>query len=221
MARLTVSDIVTRVQMKVTDSRIDGPFILSIVNQCNVDIASVIDVKELATTDDVTFLSGQNEISLPSNFHKKLIFAKNTTTNYNLTVKDDRRLVDRQMEKIDRTGNVIIICNDFPNIYYQYDPPSDQDGKIYYHKLPTDLELADGFPAYIPSGLVFRLYYNYVLSQVYDIGEDGLEGEKINTLYHDSQYNKALGDLKLFIGPDPDLPDNLNKNNHFFDFNDY
>ena len=196
-------------------------FMLDVINQCNVDIASDIDIKELATVDTVTFTAGSNTVALPSDFHKNLDFGKNTSTNRNLIVIDSRRLIDRNIEKTTRTGNVMVACNDFPNIYYQYSPSSDQTGSMYYHKLPTDLTLTSEFPAYIPTGQVFRIFNNYILAQMYDVIEDGVEGEKVNTLHHMDQYTKALADFKLFIGPDPDLPDNMDKQNLFFDFKNY
>ena len=218
MARLTVADLIERIGLKINRIDMGENFILSIFNQCNVDIASRINFKELATVSEVTFATGENSVLLPSDFHKNLDYGKNITTGRNLTVKYSRRVVDRIIGKMGKSGNVFIIANDYPDIYYQYSPLSDQIGQIYYHGLPTDLTLRSEFPAYIPSGFVFRIYYNYTLSQMYDVIEDGAEGEKVNTLHHMDHYEKAMEELTLFIGPDPDVPDNLSKYNQSFDF---
>jgi len=216
---ITVVGLIQRIGLKINRIDMDRDFILAVLNQCNADIASRIDFKELATVDTITFTAGENTISLPSDFHKNLDFGRNTTTNRSITVLDSRRIIDRQMDRIDRTGNVILVALDYPNIYFQYSPSANQAGTIYYHRLPTDLTLDGIFPAYIPAGLTFRIFYNYTIGEMYDVIEDGVEGEKVNTMYHRDQYDKAAAELALFIGPDPDLPRRLDKNNTFFDFN--
>jgi hypothetical protein len=215
---MTVDNIIDRVVQKIQEESIDVDFILEALNQCNVHIATVIDIKELSTVSETTLLAGANVVPLPTGFHKKLVFAYNKTTNERVRVYDSRRLVDRKLSITGTTGNVISLCNDFPNIYYQYKPSSNQLVDVYYHKLPSNLIEGGLFPAYVPDSHVYRVFFNYVVSQCYDFLEDGMEGDKVNTTHHNTKFETALNELKLFIGPDPDHPDMMMPNG-CFDFN--
>lgn len=221
MARLTVTEVTTRVLRKMQDDAFDATDVLTALDQCNVEIATILDIKELVTVSEVTFTNSQNNITLPSDFCKNLFLGYNKTTNRHLDVYDSRRILTRRLTHLDRAGNVEAICKDGENIFYQKVPAADQTGDVHYHALPDDLASDGEFPSYVPGNFIHRLYYNYAVAQLFDLVEDGIDGEKVNTLYHEDKFNKYLREFELFIGPDPDDPYVPRTPAYKFDFEDY
>jgi hypothetical protein len=224
MAIVTVDELSSKVLQKVQDDDIDSDFVLQSFNQCLVHIATVINVNSLATVTEVTFTAGGSIVPLPSDFHKNFVFGFNKTTNTDVIVVESRRILDRNIfGKKTYSGNVITACTDYPNIYYQYSPSSDQLIDVYYHKLPTELVDGGNFPSYIPWSHLHKLFFNFAASAAYDIIEDGIDGgpdsKKTNTMYHDIKFKEALEEIKLFFGPDADIAYGQ-RGNPRFDFNE-
>jgi hypothetical protein len=215
MAKITVDQLISRVLSKVNGDvakdDFDNDDILMAVNGCLAHIATVIDIKQLATVSEVILSADENTVSLPSDFCKNLVYAYNKTTNRPVKVYDSRRLIDRKINKI-TGGNVVCIAPDGDeNIYYQYIPPSNQTLDIYYHKMPDDLSIGGDFPSWIPNNFIYKLFFNYVVNELYDYVESGIEGQNIegsktNTVWHQERFNEVLAQFSKFIGPDPDTP---------------
>lgn len=205
MAKETVAEVVIRVLRKIQEDAITAADVVTALNICNVDIASRILITDLAAVSEVTFIADQNTIALPDDYHRNLSHGYNKTTSSSVMVRDSRRLIDKNINILDMTGNVLIIAPDNRNLYYQKVPPSNQEGYIYYHRLPDDLTISGNFPDYIQHNFVHSLYFHYASYYLYDnYLEDGKEGEKVNTLYHEDKYEEGIDNLIKFIGPDPD-----------------
>ena len=219
MARLNINDIVTKVIRKVRDGQ--HTTLVTKKNQCNVDIATEISVKELAVVSEVTFTANENLVALPSDFLNKrgsLSKAYNHTINEHIKVYDSRRLLDHRTSIMGQGGNVLAIASDFPNVYYQYSPPSNQVVDLYYFAVPDDVISGSEFPNYIPNNYIYKLFFHYVCGYLFDYIEDGVRGEKVNTLFHNDKYDIELKKFKNFIGPDPDDPFIPRSYNPGFDF---
>lgn len=228
MARYDVNKMVEKIIDKIQDGDdsdlVSEDNVIDALNQCNVDIATEIDVKELATVAQVTLTAGLNSVALPLDFLPKrdnLTHCYNHTTNNHVKVYASRRLLDRKIATMGQAGNIVAVASDFPNVYYQKSPSTNQTVDLYYHAIPDDLEAGGIFPSYIPSNYVYTLFLHYVCAQFYDFIEDGIEGEKVNTLYHSDMYDKTIKKFRAFIGPDPDEPFIPNHPNPNFDFENF
>lgn len=211
MAKMTVDQLIDRVLFKISDDDFVAADVLSAMDQCLVDIATILDIKQLATVSAVTALANQNAINLPDDYCKKLVYAYNKTTNNPIKVLSSRNTIDKNIGIRVTGGNVKYIAEEGSELYYQYKPSANQLLDVYYHRLPDDLEIGGEFPAWIPGNFVYKLFYNYSVNQLWDIKEEGIVGQgieqsKINTLFHQSEYNKALESFRVFIGPDPGHP---------------
>ncbi len=204
MAPPTVETVIKRVLKKIPRTNIVSDDVLEIINECLVDIASIIDIPQLATTEEATMVAGENLVTMDSSFHKKLSFAWNKTLNQKIRVYDSKRIIDNKLSTMGTSGNVIMMAPNFPDIYFQYSPASDQIATIYFHRLPDELEDNSIFPTYIPSNFIHGLFFNYSLERLYSSIEDGFEGEKVNTLHYQDKYDDYIKKYKLFLGPDPD-----------------
>lgn len=220
ITKLTVDDIIERVLKKVDNDDFTEEDALAALNQCNVHIATEIYIKELFTVSEVTIAANTNSVALPDDFLREFKFAYNKTISEQIKVYDSRRLLDRKLRGSRTSGNVRYACNDYPNIFVKYTPASDNILDIYYCAIPDDLEEGGEFPGYIPNNYIYNLYFNYACARLWDFVEEGMEGEKVNTLYHDDQADEHLKKLILFIGPDPDEPFMPDGVNHHFDFSD-
>lgn len=222
MARLTVAKIIEKVSIKMQDDSpgLDEDSILDALDQCNLDIATELDIKELATVSEINLPADLNSTDMPVDFCKNLVLAYNKTTSDPIKVYDSRRLMHRASPDAPTGGNVMAICADGTQLYYRQTPPTDQIAELYYHRNPDDLIKKGDFPLYIPGNYIQKLYFHYAVGQLYDLKEDGRQGEKVNTLYHNDKYSENLAKFKLFMGGDPDKPF-MPDNDPNFDFNDY
>lgn len=220
MARMTVEQLIERVLFKVEDGNFSEDDVLLSLDQCALDIATNCDIKQLATVSELTVVGGTNTIALPSDFCKELTYGYNKTSNHPVKVYDSRVLLDKAISTIGTKGNIRHIADDNPDLYCQYTPTNDQVLDIYYHKNPDDLALDGQFPMWVPSNYIYKLFYHYSVAQLFDIIEDGIEGEKVNTLYHEDRYQEELKKFKLYNGDHPDAPF-VPHHNQNFDFTDW
>jgi hypothetical protein len=65
-------------------------------------------------------------------------------------------------------------------------------------------------PDGIPEHLIKPLLLNHACSSIFSEIEEGVEGNKTNTLYHDGKFKEAMGALIGFIGPEGRRPQPIN-----------
>ncbi len=89
-----------------------------------------------------------------------------------------------------------------------YFPAYTKTVKIGFYEKPAALVDDTDEPACLPAHLHRDLIVNYVCSEIFSQIEDGMEGNKVNTSYHDNEFFKAILSLDSFIGVDG-LPYNV------------
>ena len=67
---------------------------------------------------------------------------------------------------------------------------------VHYYKTTTDMSGGTDTPDGIPDVLQEELLKNYVLMEIYDLIEDGIEGIKVNTKRYETKFNKALIEME-------------------------
>jgi hypothetical protein len=65
-------------------------------------------------------------------------------------------------------------------------------------------------PDMLPSHLHRRLLVNYACKELFSRIEDGMDGKKANTAYHDNEYKTAFSELELWIIPRASEPPEIN-----------
>lgn len=201
MATQTVNTVVTRVLSIAQEPSYDAADVIELLNEGIVQTAMRIYVPDLEQVDTVDTSTSTNVVALPSDYLKGL--HRCTYSNTPVKVYDNRRMLDRLLSSFDATGNVVGVAVWGRNLYYQKIPSESTELTLHYIMIPDTLVAGGNFPAWLPSGMAFKLLGHYALFKINEGVEDGIETEKVNTRYHEKEYEKALNDLFLHFGPEP------------------
>ncbi len=198
---ITTDSLVQKVDRVVDDDSYKPAFIISQFNAGYREIAGRVLLRDLQKTDTVTTTGGQNYVALPADYHRHL-------SRWVYSVTNDSRLkyykgIDRlfmQFEPIDAVGSVIGVARAGANLYIQPVPAGEEIIRIVYYAYPTVIASGGNIPAGIPEHLMEPLLVNYAAWKIMEQWEDGIEQEKVNTTYHLTIFEKALNDLREYLG---------------------
>lgn len=209
MTRPTVDDLIEDVADIVQDTSqtSDDDKIIRLFNDAMYKLANNIFIPDLRTVGQISTIItpvNTNVVALPTNFHKNLTTCYNVTKKTHVQVYNSRFLIDRRLRDLNKAGSVIAVSKDGSNLYYQKIPTTVEVLQISYYKKPEDVSITD--PTYLPDNIFSNLLINYACWRLYSKIEDGIEGEKVNTIYHKSEFNEAYAEAKMFFGPEEDEP---------------
>jgi len=210
MAIETATEIYTEVAAKVQDTAFDVDDTISYINKGIKEIAGYVLLPKLLETE-TTVLSVVDTAyaSLPDNFMRNLHYCYSDTNNRKIKIYGDVRLLYRQFSQLDLAGSIVGVARKGPSLYYQRIPSSAETLRIHYYKYPTALTTGTSQPDCLPEFLVRPLLVNYVLREEYSLIEDGIEGQKVNTNYHETKFIEAVGQLIAYVGPEPREPQDI------------
>jgi hypothetical protein len=204
----TTNELVDLVSDIIQDSSYSDATILSYLNRGLRAIAGGVIVyypdgskalssplPNLATTSDITTTTAAY-VALPSDYSRELYAAVNSGTGVMLFIEDAFLAFLRKYPKLDRSSSVHEVSINGTSLYYQGIPSTAETITLYYHEAPTALTAGTGTPSCLPVHLQEDLLANYVAWKIYDQIEDGVEGQKINTMNYKTLFNEAMINLQ-------------------------
>lgn len=197
----SLSDLVIHA---IQDSSYSYADILRYFNQGLRYISGKILLDDLETFTDVATDPGVNNIPLPADFQRDLRYCHSITHNRQIRVKASVLQMYRQFSELDQSGNVIMVATKGGRLYYQRVPSTAETLRINYWSYPERLTSRWQKPTCLPAHLVEDLLVNYACWKIFEKIEDGIEGQKVNTLYYKGLFDKAMEDLQEYIGPEHD-----------------
>jgi len=206
---MNTQDLLDKIEKKVQDGAgfNRSTDLLPLLNEGLLFTARQRPLPELRAKDSVVALVGQDQVALPDNYHTHLFEV------YNVDQKQPCRLcyslntLNRMYEK-DSKGKVEAVATEGDSVLHHRRIPEEEteELRLTYYKKPTALtDSGDSIPTCIPSALRRQILVNYVLWQVFEDIEDGIEGQKINTQYYASEYSAGVMMLEKFL-PDVSRP---------------
>jgi hypothetical protein len=199
----TLADDVLRILQDPSYSYDD---VLSLFNDCLMDLAGEFLLPDLDTWEDIETDPNTDHVRLPVNFMKNLRYAHSTTYNRKIKRYGGLSQLYRLFSTLDQTGRVLGVCAQGRDLYYQRVPSSAETIRINYYRFPDRLNTRFDKPTCLPMHLVKPLLVNYALKELYNEIEDGIEGQKINTVKHETEYDKHRVKLLMFVGPEQREP---------------
>ena len=199
----TVADSVMDV---VQDASYTYADILELFNECLLEIAGELLLPDLEVWDDIYTDAHQNHCRLPANYHRNLRYAHSISHNREVKVYGSRSQLSRKFGKLNQVGQVIGIAPQGRWLFYQRVPSNAETIQIQYWRFPKRLESRHDKPDCIPWHLAKPLLKHYACKELFSEIEDGQDGNKTNTSYHEKRYAKALEALEAFIGPEEHPP---------------
>jgi hypothetical protein len=202
----TSHDLIEEVMSAVQDASYTEGAILELFNECLLELAGEFLLPDLEAWADVATTANINQTRLPADYMRELRYAHSLTHNRPIRVYGSAAQIVRWFAVQDQAGRVIAVAPKGRNLFYQRVPGSAESIRINYYRFPTRLQVRADKPLEIPWHLAKPLLKHYALRELFSLIEDGMEGAKVNTAYHDKRFTAAKEALELFIGPEERLP---------------
>ena len=202
----TVDEIIADVVDIIKDDSYSSSDVLRRMNKCLTLIARELAISDYEAVATVVTDVISNTVTLPPDFHFNLFDCRSDTHNRQIRVLDSRRLIDRQLYRLDTGGSVFLVAQSGRNLYYQRRPAVAETLRLFYYRIPDQLVEGGEMPVYIPLDMQESLFTNFACWELFSRIEDGVEGDKINTIHYKKEFYEALGEAVVFFKPEPKSP---------------
>jgi hypothetical protein len=190
-------DIAVKVIQAVRDSSLTGDAaLISYFDRCAKELAGRIDFAALVGEDEITVDAAANNEAMPTDYLRNLHYAYDTDTKAALTILSPQQMW-RKYPRMDATGVYAQYCcvrNGY--LYVQPAPTANEDITLRYFKEPDAVDsLADTVPSWIPERVQQDVFFHFACRECFTQIEDGIDGGKPNTQYHEAMYRRAFHNL--------------------------
>ena len=204
---MNAEQLITEVADIVQDSSYDNETILAYLNRGQVAVAGALLLPGLADGyGTVTSVVDGYGVALPADFHRELFHAQ--VGGRPVKVYRNMGMMLHELEKITaQAGQLVAVCPNARRLMYQQVPVSATNVELFYYRLPAamtdedDTSRPDGLS--MQAGVAVEHYdfalVHYAAALIYDRIEDGIEGQKVNTLSHRQQYALRLEEMRLHV----------------------
>jgi len=210
---VTQSELITEVTRIIQDTSYSDATQLSFINQAVQDIAGDprVLLPDLETSDDVDTSTDDSYVSLPSDYQKNLTDCYNTDKYCHHKIYGSLETLQRDFYHLDQNGYIVGVAVSGSNLHYQRIPSSSETLTLHYYRVPTDMSDDDDEPDGLPAHLAKPLIVHHACAAIFSEIEQDLQGQKVNTQYHEGKFNEYLSKLIGFIGPVATSPISINE----------
>jgi len=191
------SAMVQEVKNIVQDASFDEE-IPGYVNEAFLQASGRINIPDLKRIGIALASGGQNYTSLagiPNGFGGRLSKMFDTTLSRFKSLEDMYAWVSSSSREFTEIGPVEAVALEGKTLWYFPQPSSDQELTCILFSNPTVMEFDDDEPLEFPEVCHRNIGINGAAFLCYLVIEDGLEGDKTNSNYHYSMYEKGIQQL--------------------------
>ena len=178
-------------------------FSLPLVNEAIQMVAKRFCINELAGEQTLTVSPAtSNYIALPDNYNHDLYLVKNiSNNNKEVNIRPNIQVLERLFPGEPVPGYITDVAATESRLYFApalcETETEDQELKIYYYISVDEYGIGDvdEEPEWIPKDLHKGLIVDFVLKELWSLEDDGIDGQKYNTVFYDNQHNKALQNM--------------------------
>jgi len=201
---MQLSELVTKIQRVITDDTYTETIIKALINEAVLVVATGVQMEagispplpELFTNDTIATVAG-TYASLPSDYNRDVMLVLNAAKS-RMKIKSSFEAF--LISHPDQTAGAVYECavlGDY--LYYRDIPAAPETLTVYYYKNPTTLSGDTDTPSEIPEVLHRQLILGYVLNEIYNQIELGVEGQKVDTQNYGAMFQNGLVRLKQLI----------------------
>ena len=209
----TVEDVIQEINEEIDLPGFSATRILRLINRGMLVIAAgrfrefpeiwEICLPELEAQTGVSTTASVAYCSMPSDYHKKLMWCTTSANDYRIKVLKSLSHLKRIEPKLDKSGAIRWVAVVGSNVYYQRVPSSAETLTLHYFKKPTTLSFGDTISE-LPDHLAVPLLKHYCLAEMYRVKDQAkpeVENETAPKQFHLNEFRRYLGELAAFIGP--------------------
>ena len=192
---MTFRDIAVKVIQAVHDASLTGDSaLIRYFDRCVKELAGRIDFSALVGENKVTIKANGTSIAMPTDYLRNLQYAYDTDTEAALTILSPREMWT-EYPRMDATGVYAqYCCVRDGDLYVQPAPEDDEDITLRYFKSPDEVDDLDD-TAVVDTRQGSRTCFHFACRECFTQIEDGIDGGKPNTQYHEAMYRSAFHNI--------------------------
>ena len=204
----TLTQLQTIVTSIVQDTEFTNTIIMGYLNRGVQEIAAGIPsafvdfltppLPNLFSIDTVDTSTALAYVSMPTTYQRGLRLAVNEA-GVEIDISNSWINFSETYPLLNNSGNIYEVAEQGGKLYYQGIPTTSEEISIHFYRLPVDMTASSDTPDGIPSHLQVPLLTNYACKEIYNLIEDGLEGQQVNTAKHNALFYAALKTLELSV----------------------
>lgn len=207
---MTLEELIAEVQTVIQDSAFTDSMITSTLNRGMQTITKGVilpgryqvtpPLPDLYTIDTIDTNLGSGVCDLPTDFNRNLIQVLNADKKSIEIYSSFLKFINDNPEQND--GAVRIVTQHGNRLLYRDIPSVAETLTVHYYASPTELVVSTDKPDVIPEALQKPLLVGFACADIFNVIEDGIEGQKINTAFWNNEYQQGLIQLEIEIGFD-------------------
>jgi hypothetical protein len=200
---MNIKALLERTSLVIQDGSFTHAIVLPFINEGLRVVAGEVPLQALEKEDIITTVADEGETSLPSDYQNHLRYAYSNTGRRRLRIYSN--LVRLREMTPTNTGGFIARCavSGTRTLHYTPVPSTEEELSIIYHSMPEPYEslTSEDEEDIIPAHIGPRILLAYACKEIWNLIEDGTEGQQVNTAKWENKYEMALEDLRTFVGP--------------------
>lgn len=168
-----------------------------LVNEAIGQIAEEVRFPELRQVSSVTTSTTTYYVNMPTTFSSRLKYAGNSDGEYEIL--DELTELIKKYPALDEVGDIEFVVCEGGILYYQPIPSTAETITCVGYHTPSLLVNDTDTPSFIPFFLHREAIVNRVVSNAYNIIEDGMEADKVNTKLFMSLAEVGLNRVREYI----------------------
>lgn len=199
---MNFGDMVTEVGILVDDDELTEEMIGGYINQALLDVAGQVFLPSLKRVTTVTTSLTNSYVSLAAltgGFGGRLVKVINADGT-SLGVVASLEVLVETYGLLTTAGSVETVCLEGNVLWYAYLPAVAETLTVLYYSNPAELFSDDDTPSDIPEFCHRQLLVNGAAALAFADFEDGLDGEKVNTMSHLGLQENGFKKLREWLG---------------------
>lgn len=199
---MNFGDMVDEVRLIVDDDELTDEMIETYINQALVDVAGQVFLSSLKRVTTVTTSLTNSYVSLAAltgGFGGRLVKVINADGT-SLGVVASLEVLMESYGALTDAGAVETVCLEGSVLWYAYLPAVAETLTVLYYCNPTALSADSDTPTDLPDFCHRQLLVNGACALAFSVFEDGIDGDKVNTMSHLSIQENGFKKLREWLG---------------------
>jgi len=205
---MTYAELIAKVSNIIQDDSFSDLAIGEYLNQAQAEVAGGMQsalgdwvtppLPKLFTIATINTITDAAYVAMPDNFQRSLQFVA-SNKGYEIDIAESFISFSETYPLLNQVGRISEVI-EFGNLfYYQGIPSISEEVTLHFYRTPTDMVSDNDEPDGIPKYLQRSLLTNHAAWKIYEMIEDGIDGEALNTTKYMTLFYQALKTLELSI----------------------
>jgi len=193
--------------------------ICPLVNEFVAEVSELFTLPDLQEQETIAIAIADNPafIAMPDTFAHDLYRVYNEKSLESVSIRSNIKALENLYSGWGSPGMIQDVALEHKTLWYRPLPVQDQSLTLFYYREPVSVEFDDEDSVLdgIPPNLA-KIAIDYALKELYALAEDGIDGQKVNTLYYTDRYNIGLSKIAMHCKTAPKFTPVIKRSARFF-----